>query len=539
MINIVSSKKLDLILPNTNKALKEVLKDISPKELEIISKGKDLKSIMDSILKQSSIDNSTDKTLLQLVKNNPTLKSLGDVSTTIKQLLNTIKNDKDPLPIEKVLKNFLVEIKDTKDIKNMQDTQLKQKLENSGVFLESRIKDVKSPHVELKNLLNSLEKVLSKSEFSSAKSIVNDIKTLIATHIQKDVASNTQTAIKDIPQHKELIAQKELPVVAERLKKIVLELKSAQNFLEPIQKPVVEKAIKTLEHLTSPKLLHVEDFKYPKIKEALEQISMAANKSVSIESKGIMDALQKIFSALKSIEQNATTPKLLLENFISKDLPKDIKNLNTILKDVFAKADPIFSKPTLTIMNKLEFLATPQQLNPQNGVKELLSNDFKSVLLQASDEITKSKHPNKTELLNNIDKLSLQIDNLQLVSHLSNSSSIYLPFSWDGLQEGKIEMKKADDDRFYCDIDLKLKDYGELNFKLTLYEKNQLNLHIYTTSKEFQNIVKENLPMLRSAIIDVHVTPREIRIFEPRDTNATSAYNEYSDNLASGFEVKA
>lgn len=528
MINLVNSKKVDLILPNMNKALKEVLKDATPKQLESISSGKDLKSIMDGILKQSSIDNSNDKTLLNLVKNNPTLKSLGDVSTTIKDLLNTIKNDKNPLPIEKVLKNVLVDIKDVKE------AQLKQKFENSGVFLESRLKDVKSPHVELKNILNNLQSSLAKSEFSSSQSILKDIRSLLATHLSEQSAS-----AKDIPQIKELASKQELPLIAQKLKKIVVDLKSAQNTSEPIHKPSVENAVKTLEHLTSPNILkNVEDFKYPQIKDALDHISMNLSKSFNFETKGILDALNKIFAALKSIDQNAANPKALLDSFLTKGIDQDINKMTSNLKDLIFKADPIFSKEINATTHKLLTFTNPQNLNPQQNVKEILSSDFKALLNQATDEITKSNHPNKQELLNHIDKLGLQIDNFQLVSHLSNASSLYLPFSWDGMQEGTIEMKKAED-RFYCDIDLKLKDYGELKFKLTLYEKNQLNLHIYTTSKEFQNIVKENLPELRSAIIDVNVTPREIRIFEPKETNATMAYINPSGSLESGFEVKA
>lgn len=542
MINLVSSKKLDIILPNTNKALKEVLKGATHKELESISRGKDLKSIMSSILKQSLLDNTSDKSLLKLVKNNPTLKSLGDVSTTIKDLLNTIKSDKNPLPIEKVLKNFLVEIKDVKDFNNIKDVHIKQKFENSGVFLESRIKDVKSPQVELKTVLNSLEKILTKSEFSSAKSILNEVKTLLNTQLSKEQV--TQSSPKDLPQQKMLVEQKELPVVASKVRHILSELKSTQKFIDPLQKPVVENAVKTLEHLTSAKMIKVEEFKYPQVKEALEQIQTQVSKSLNVEAKGIVDALQKVFSALKIVEQNATNTKVLFENILTKDipkeLPKDIKNITQNIKDIILKADPIFSKPILSIINKLESLSSIKQLNPAQNVKEVLSNDLKSVLLQANEEISKSNHPNKNDLLKHIDKLALQIDNFQLVSHLSNASSLYLPYSWDGLEEGKIEMRKADDDKFYCDIDLKLKEYGELNFKLTLYEKNQLNLHIYTTNKEFQNIVKENLQELRGAIIDVNVTPREIRIFEPKDdTKATSAYGEYNDDLAVKFEAKA
>jgi len=107
------------------------------------------------------------------------------------------------------------------------------------------------------------------------------------------------------------------------------------------------------------------------------------------------------------------------------------------------------------------------------------------------------------------------------------------------LKDANIEIKKSDNEKFYCDIDLKLKDYGELNLKLTLFEKNQLNLHIYSSSEEFKALVKENIPSLRSALIDIQVTPREIRVYEPKKQVPTSPYLNQDDNFYMGFEVKA
>ncbi len=319
MINTsTTSKHLGIILPNTNKALAEALKSASPKDLELLSKGTDLKSVMSTILKQS--DNSSSKILLELVKNNPTLKNLGSPSETIKELLNTLStnNTKESLPIEKKLKNFLLDIKDLKP------TELKQKLTNSGVFLESN-------------------------------------------------------------------------------------LKNAQN---------------------SP-----------------------------------------------------------------------------------------------------------------SALKEIITNDLKAILTKAKEEIAKSSHPNQGEVLKNIDKLSLQIDHSQLVSYLSNSSSLYLPFSWDQMQEGNIEIKNGSNNKFYCDINLKLKDYGEVKLKLAIYDKNQLDIHLFSSSDDFKSLVKENIPSLRSALIDISITPRTIRVYEPNTANSKhtayeSQYDSMDDDLKMGFKIK-
>ena len=107
------------------------------------------------------------------------------------------------------------------------------------------------------------------------------------------------------------------------------------------------------------------------------------------------------------------------------------------------------------------------------------------------------------------------------------------------LEDGNIQMRKAEDEKFYCDINLKLKEYGELNIKMTLFEKNQLNLHIYSAHKEFKSIIKENIASLRSALIETNITPREIRIFEPKQKPKASPYTIVDDNLKIGFEIKA
>jgi len=512
MINISTSKQLDIILPNTNKALAHVLKDATPKELEIITQGKDLKSIMNTILKQSGNSATSDKELLNLVKNNPTLKSLGDVSSTIKDLLNSIKSDKNPLPIEKTLKNFLI------DIKDLNNSELKQKLENSGVFLESRLKNAKTPLQELRATLTSLAKTLQTSESPSTRAIANQALEVLKSDTLKTASS--------------------LNKLSSDVQAIISKLKTSLRSADTIHNPALTKALDKLTHQVEPKLLTPENFKLSSIKEPLEQISLIMNKSFTMETKSILGALEKIFQALKTIEQTTTTPKTSLEQFLNAKVPEDINKLSQSINSVIQKADPVFSKDIGLLFNKLQTLNSADKLNPQNTVKDIIANDLKSILLQAGDEIAKSSHPNQSELLKHMDKLSLQIDHYQLLSHLSNGSSLYLPFSWDMLQEGNIELKKAENDKFYCDIDLKLKEYGELNLKLTLYEKNQLNLHIYSSNSEFKEIIKENLSSLRSALINEQITPREIRIFEPKKQPPPSPYESQHDNLNMGFEVK-
>jgi len=319
MINISGSKHLGIILPNTNKALKEVLQNATPQELATLSKGgKDLQSILDNILKQSLDTTASNKELLNLVKNNPTLKSLGNVSATIKDILSIINSKDSLLPIETKLKEFLT------DIKDLTPKELENKLKNSGIFLESKL---------------------------------------------KHLASDKQQA--------------------------------------------------------------------------------------------------------------------------------------------------------------------------QKQIQDILANDLKAIVSKASDELSKSSQTNQSDILKQIDKLALQIDNYQLISHLSSSAYMYLPFSWDQLQEGNIEIKPAKEDKFFTDINLTLKEYGELNLKLVLYDKNQLNTQMYVQSPELKSMIQENIRSLRSALIEANITPREIRLFDIKEENSnTSAYRDTYEHLNMGFEVK-
>ncbi|MBN2782213.1 MAG: hypothetical protein JXQ66_03120, partial [Campylobacterales bacterium] len=155
-----SSKQLGVILTNANKALSEALKSASPKELESLSKGGDLKSLLNSLLKQSTT--SSHSVLLELVKNNPTLKNLGSVTDTLKDLLNSLKSDKPEMPIEKSLKNFLLDIKDIKGL------DVKDKLNNSGIFLENKLKNSSEKNIK-EIITNDLKAIVLKASEELSK----------------------------------------------------------------------------------------------------------------------------------------------------------------------------------------------------------------------------------------------------------------------------------------------------------------------------------------------------------------------------------
>ena len=630
-----SNTKLNILLKNTNKALAQVLLDASKTDLkEILRDGGDLGSIIERILKQTSGDNSSNKALLALVKKNPTLNSLGDTATTIQVILKLLQSEKISLPIERLLKNALVDINDIKSI------DIKQKIENSGVFLESKIKNMQNPIVELKNTLKMLKEVLSQSKVADSKVIIKEVESLLENKVIKNVSNNElaqgikqqpkvlQTLSKQVQsivvnlqkniqkadplyttKTKALLAKLEFSTTPTKTKNILVatkeveqpkqpsdkasnkilnekleiqikrnistpskpikayktneifqkiqpdhtEEKSPSNPSDTLKKVEIDKKklgsndvkqkiqvslpaqgvleVKNMKQTQTHKKIDIKTvflddkaLKLPMIKESLQALQSILNKSLILESKPLLDRV-------KIIIQNLTTTQEP-----SVELKQDIAKFVLDTKELVQKADIIHSKDLITIFSKLKELTQSSNLNYEHKMKEMLSNDLKATLLHTAEELQNSSNSNKHDLIKHLDKLVLQIDNFQLISHLSSSSNIYLPITWDQLEGGNIDIKK-DKENFYCDMELQLKDYGEISLKLILFEKNQINIHLYSKNQELKNLFQEHLSLLRAGLISTQITPREIRFHDALQKKQDVPYQE-DDHFAMGFEVK-
>jgi len=449
MIQSATLKQLSIIVPNTNKALSQVLNDLGTKETATLTQSKDLKSIINTLFKESSQNKTQDKALLELVKNNPTLKNLGNVSKDIKELLKLIKtssqeqnqtlktqespqtkqssspkNDSSqPIPqkqthLEKTLESVLSNVKD------IQQSDIKTKIQNSGVFLESTLKNTNPPLDNLKTTLTQLSKSLDTTQLPQLKELNTQIKNILSNDFFKN--TNTQ------------------------------DIKLLTDLTQEIKKP--------------------------------------------------MESIQK---TLDSSFDKALSPK-----------------------------DTVFTKEFKAVFDKVQLLNKPQELQNATQTKEQLSQDLKATLLKSHEEISNSNNPQKQEILKAIDKLTLQIDYHQLVSHLSNSSSLYIPYAWDQLEDGNITLKSTKNKKFFCDIELQLKDYGELKLRLGMFEQNQLSINIDTKNEEFRALLKKNIGSLKEQLFSVGIHPQNINFIEEK-TTPTDIYNEYGKNLDMGFEVKA
>ena len=113
------------------------------------------------------------------------------------------------------------------------------------------------------------------------------------------------------------------------------------------------------------------------------------------------------------------------------------------------------------------------------------------------------------------------------------------------LEDGSISMKKKDEEKFYCQINLTLKEFGKVDLMLSLYDKNKLDLTIYAQKEEFKTEIRENIQKLKIALNSVDLIPVNIKLLDMKDEKEketpSQVYlnNSYNQTINSGIDIRA
>jgi hypothetical protein len=487
MITLSPEARLSLILPNTNKALSEAIKNATPEQLETLKEGKDIKSLLTSVFQDKTTASKSDQTLLDLLKNSSAFKNMGSFGETFQSLLKEMKGSGDMAPKAALLESFL------KNITALDPQNLKSQIASSGVFMESKFAAALNKIPDLTQNLETLKSLLSKMPTNEAKSLLNNISTLLSSPLLTTASTNAQSALQ----------------LSEGIKKITETLQSLITKTDPLySKEVAALAIK-LDSLTT----------LAETKTALSQLYGILLSSKAPDTNSLLDSIEKLLKNLTAapVDEIKTFSDQLKHTIQKNDLTADLINLKTTLSE----------------------FAHPKELLTEMFLKESMAEDLKSNLLSLHEELSRSSDPASLRLLEHTDKLLTQIDYHQMLSYLSSSNSIYLPFVWDQLQEGSMTFKKTKEKKFYCEIHLKLKEYGELDLMMGLYDENQLEIQAHSEKSSLKTLIQENIGELRSLLIKAGLTPRSIRVFDKSETHST-LHDTYvsSEGSDMGFEVK-
>jgi hypothetical protein len=522
---------LNILLPNDNKVLKDVLKEADSKSLEQMIKNNStsindvLKELFDG-LKNGTKSNSTIENIL---KNSTVFKEMGTVSNNLSSLLDNISQDENLQKFKPLIENFL------KNIKDIDANTLKEQLNKSGVFLESKI--AQSPNTKIENILNQIQNLIKDINTPQAKQVSELITKLIQTPLNNETPTNLKALTNALQNLNNSLSTPQ----TQNLSTLTNQLKSMINDGALIESKI-ENNITTVNTAN-------KDILNTQAKELLTQIKNEVIQNPVLQNKNIMPMLENLLKMDNLFSKAENIQNLLTQNNLStftSNFASNLTPLLTTLKDSLETLNPnnsTLQNQVLKLVDKIEHLIKDHLNNPKIETK--ISDDMKSILLQMQDELSSKTDNKSTDLSKQIDKLLTQIDYHQLSSLTSNSNYVYLPFFWEMLEDGNITMKKTEEEKFYCQINLTLKDFGKVDLMLALYDKNKLDLTIYAQREHFKTALRDNMQKLKIALNSVELIPVNIKLLDLKEENQkeepTQVYinNSYNQTINSSIDIRA
>ena len=538
---------LNILLPNDNKVLKDVLKQADTKSLEQMLKNNStsVNDVLKELFNNIKDGTKSNTTIENILKNSNIFKDLGNVSSNLSNLLENISTDENLQKFKPLIENFL------KNIKDLDANSLKEQLKNSGVFLESKLS--LNPNTKLENVLTQIQNLIKDINTPQAKQVNELINKLLQTVQNPNIQNQAELTnnLKSLTTSLQNLNNSLNSNQTQNLSNLTTQLNSLVNNATLIESKIENNSslqnIQTnqLKDVNNPQTKELINFQ---TKELLTQIKNDIVQSPILQNKNILPMIDNLLKMPDLFIKAENLQNIISSNNLSTFSNNFASNLTPLLetlKENLQSLNPNNSNlqnHLSKLVDKVEHLIQDMINNPKNETK--LNDDMKSILLQMQDELASKSDPKSADLAKQIDKLLTQIDYHQLTSLTSNSNYVYLPFFWEMLEDGTIEMKKNDEEKFYCQINLTLKDFGKVDLMLGLYDKNKLDLTIYAQREHFKIELRDNLQKLKIALNNVDLIPVNIKLLDMKDEEKqeqpTQIYmnNAYNQVINSSIDIR-
>ena len=553
---ISNGSALNILLANNNRVLNDALKEADNKTLNNLLKqdssnsSSSTNTAASSILKEvlNSIKDGTksNSTLENILKNSTAFKDLGNLSSNLSSLLESIKDDESLQKFKPLLENFL------KNIKDVTADNLKEQIKNSGIFLENKLSS--NPNAKLENLLQNISNLLKTIDTPEAKNSSQIIDNILK-NIPKDgslksseLVNNLKTLVSSLQNLSSSLNSNQ----TQTLNNLANELK---NFIQ--NGSMIESKTENLVPKTQTQTPQTEDVNIEntqiknlinnQVKELLTQIKqdLTQNQNI-IQNKNILPLIDKLISLPDLFSKSEAILNSVQNTNISNFSNNFATNLNPLLTALKESLQAINPK-NIEIQNQINSLIkkveniiqeyTNNNLdNPKDNQK--LDNDFKSILLKMQDEVAQKTDIKSQDSLKTINNLLTQIDMQQLTSLVSNSNFVYIPFFWEMLEDGTVEIKEKEKDKFFCQIKLTLKDFGKIDLMLSMYDENKLDMTIYAQREHFKVTLRDNLQKLKLALNEANIIPMNVKLLDMKEESETQEQkptNVYQNNYNNDF----
>jgi hypothetical protein len=525
-------------------------------------------------LKSSLIDikNMDEKMLKSNISNSGTFlesklaQQTIPISKNVEQLLGLIKGKVDiantsfiksdipkdlKLEIKSAIENILKDIKSLKLETNPQnqssllskiDTQIKviqgnltQIGQNTG-----KLETLSNVTSQLKEQVGTLSGVVVKNETPKME-ILNSITSQLKDQLGVlNGALNTNIVAQQVAQvqsNKTVAPDLKLEIknAVESLLRDIKNIKAEQSPVKQLQNlSTLETKILTTQQNSNTPIMKNEII--PNIKDLFLNLK---DQVIGKNSDQIKNSLTLIETKIATLSEQTVGAKSIkgdianiLEQFKSLNSTKTPQQQQVVLQNI--------SSNTQALQAKVDML--PQALFENNLSKTAnFMNDLK-VTSSIIEEYSKNSNESITkELKVIIDKINTQIDFYQLLSYSTNSTHTYLSFLQDEIEDSDIKFNKNKDDSFSCQINLSLKQYGDLKILMILDNKNNININIGLEQEEFKSLVQENLQKLRVGINSIDLMLQSLSVFSLNSSEQKSIKNSYGDDfnsLSFGLDIK-
>ena len=391
------------------------------------------------------------------------------------------------------LKEFL------KPIADLKAGSLNDQIKNSGVMLEANLKDALTPE----KLPSSIQKLLSDIKNLSNQNLLSQILTLNDESLdnQNSFMKLTSMLEKASGDAKNILDNSSIKTLLKDVDKLDNVAKFLdKNFSKEQSADAVKNQTSKMENFISNLSEKVANLASEKLNQS---VAFSSNHK---ELKAILESLKNDLKMLNNIGDEAGLVKAFNElSDVSKEgsLQDKLQSAARRLAHSLSLADPEASTAksdlaeSKALLKQLK-LATNDINNittkSQSEISKVLNQDVKSTLLNISE---KSQN---AQTVNAANKMISQIEMHQMVSSLQGGIQTYMPYIWDGVEGGNVAFKQGKKDKFYAQIDLNFKKFGQINVMVGLVDKRYIDLSVATQTNEFKELILGNSSELKQAI---------------------------------------
>ena len=391
------------------------------------------------------------------------------------------------------LKEFL------KPIADLKAGSLNDQIKNSGVMLEANLKDALTPE----KLPSSIQKLLSDIKNLSNQNLLSQILTLNDESLdnQNSFMKLTSMLEKASGDAKNILDNSSIKTLLKDVDKLDNVAKFLdKNFSKEQSADAVKNQTSKMENFISNLSEKVGNLASEKLNQS---VAFSSNHK---ELKAILESLKNDLKMLNNIGDEAGLVKAFNEvSDVSKEgsLQDKLQSAARRLAHSLSLADPEASSAksdlaeSKALLKQLK-LATNDINNittkSQSEISKVLNQDVKSTLLNISE---KSQN---AQSVNAANKMISQIEMHQMVSSLQGGIQTYMPYIWDGVEGGNVAFKQGKKDKFYAQIDLNFKKFGQINVMVGLVDKRYIDLSVATQTNEFKELILGNSSELKQAI---------------------------------------